>query len=200
MKAFAIVAGMCCCLFCNQLNAQSLNDFVSKYSSANGSGYMQPLADAFGADLNSGLYQTANIPLRGFHLNLSFMLMGAPITDSRKTFSAKTEGFFAPAIIASAPTVFGSTSGKTVAGNAGTAYAFPGGLDMSIFTIGVPQITVGSFYGTEATVRFFQAKVGDNIGQLQLWGIGVRHSISQYFKKLPSRASVWHLSATLQDR
>lgn len=165
--------------------AQKLNDFVAKYGNENGVGFMQPLADAFGANINSGIYQTAKIPLEGFHLNFSVMLMGAPITDSRKTFSAKTDGFFAPQQTADAPTIFGKTDGKTVTGNAGTSYLFPGGLSMTTFAIAAPQLTVGSLYGTEATVRFFQAKLGDNIGQLKLWGIGARHNINQYFKKLP---------------
>ncbi|MEK7249926.1 MAG: DUF6588 family protein [Bacteroidota bacterium] len=164
---------------------QKLNDFVAKYGGENGVGFMQPLADGFGANINSGLYQTAKIPLDGFHLNFSVMLMGAPVTDSRKTFTAKTEGFFAPQQTADVPTIFGPTDGKTVTGNAGTAYVFPGGLSMTTFVIAAPQITIGSLYGTEATVRFFQAKVGDNIGELKLWGIGARHNINQYFKKLP---------------
>ncbi len=185
MKRAAIFLAAQAFWFLAPVHAQKLNDFAAKYGNENGAGFMQPLADAFGANINSGLFQTANVPLTGFHLNFSVMLMGAPTTDSRKTFSAKTEGFFAPATTTDAPTVFGSTRGKIVTGNGGTAYVFPGGLNMSIFTIGVPQITVGSFYGTEATVRFFQAKVGDNIGQLKLWGIGARHNINQYFKKLP---------------
>jgi hypothetical protein len=165
--------------------AQKLNDFVGKYGSANGAGFMQPLADAFGANINSGIYQSAKIPLEGFHLNFGVMLMGAPITDSRKTFTATTDGFFTPQTTANAPTIFGSTDGGTVNGNAGTTYSFPGGLNMSLFALAVPQITVGSLYGTEATIRFFQAKLGDSVGELKLWGIGARHNINQYFKHLP---------------
>ncbi len=177
------------CIFV-PIRAQTLNDFVAKYGNENGSGFMQPLADAFGANLNSGLYQTATIPLKGFHLNFSVMLMGAPTTDSRKTFSAKTEGFFTPQTTVDAPTLFGSTDGKTVSGVGGTSYVFPGGLDISLFLLAVPQLTVGSFYGTEATVRFVQATVGDNFGQLMLWGIGARHNMNQYFKKLPLNVAV----------
>jgi hypothetical protein len=165
--------------------AQKLNDFVAKYGSANGAGFMQPLADAFGANINSGIYQSAKIPLEGFHLNFGVMLMGAPITDSRKTFTATTEGVFAPQTTTEAPTIFGKTDGATITGNGGTAYVFPGGLSITTFAIAAPQLTVGSLFGTEATIRFFQAKVGDNIGTLKLWGIGARHNINQYFKDFP---------------
>jgi hypothetical protein len=146
---------------------------------------MQPLADAFGADLNSGLYQTAKIPLQGFHLDFSLALIVAPIGDSRKSFQATTEGLFAPVTTTSVPTIFGGTNGVTVPGNASTAYAFPGGLGMTILPLAVPQITLGSLYGTEATVRFFQAQINGSIGQLQLWGIGARHNISQYIRDFP---------------
>lgn len=170
---------------CLPAYAQKLNDFIGKYGSANGGGFIQPLADAFGANINSGVFQSARIPLDGFHLTFSVMLMGAPITDSRKTFTATTEGFFAPTQTATVPTIFGSTEGPVVTGNAGTAYGFPGGLNITTFAIAVPQLAIGSLYGTEGTIRFFQAKLGDNIGELKLWGIGARHNLNQYFKSLP---------------
>jgi hypothetical protein len=55
--------------------------------------------------------------------------------------------------------------------------------------LAIPQLTVGSLYGTEASVRFFQAKLGDNIGQLKLWGFGARHSLNPYFKNIPINAA-----------
>lgn len=174
-------------LFCilPTASAQKLNDFIAKYGNENGEGFMQPLADAFGSNINSGLYQSAKVPLGGFHLTIGVMVMGAPITESRKTFTAKTEGFFSPEQTTSAPTIFGSTDGSKVTGTGGTTYAFPGGLNMTTFAIAAPQVTIGSVYGTDATVRFFQAKLGNSIGDLMLWGIGVRHNLNQYFRKLP---------------
>lgn len=185
MKRLTMFHAAFFCSFFMNAQAQTLNDIVSKYGNENGSGFMQPLADTFGANLNSGLFQSAKIQPTGFHLNFSVMLIGAPVPDSRKTFSAKTEGFFSPQTTADAPTLFGSTDGKTVSGVGGTSYVFPGGLDVNMLMIAVPQLTVGNYYGTDATVRFVQAKVGDSFGHLKLYGIGVRHNINQYFKKLP---------------
>jgi hypothetical protein len=46
-------------------------------------------------------------------------------------------------------------------------------------------VTLGALFGTEATVRFMQADLGDNFKQLKLMGYGVRHSISQYIPAFP---------------
>ena len=169
--------------------ASDLNDFVGKYGAQNGSGFMQPLADAFGADINSGLYQTAHIE-KGFHIAISIIAMSAPIGDDRKTFTASTDGNFNPRTTVQAPTLFGSSNGVTVDGAAGTAYVFPGGLNFKLFPIAVPQLTVGSVSGTEVTARFFQAKLGESVGQLSLWGIGARHNISQYLPRFPLEFAV----------
>jgi hypothetical protein len=161
--------------------AQKLNDFVGKYGNANGAGFMQPLADAFSANLNSGLFESAYVPLEGFHINFSVVALGAPVSDSRKTFLAKTDDPFSPPGSTQAPTIFGSTDGASVPGTGGTTYNFPGGLNLGLFAIAAPQITVGSVYGTEVLVRFFQAKLGDSFGTLKLYGIGFRHNVKRYF-------------------
>ena len=55
-----------------------------------------------------------------------------------------------------------------------------GGIDNLI--AGVPQLEIGSFYGTELLVRFIpKLNYGTNIGNFGFWGIGVKHNISQYF-------------------
>ncbi len=195
-----VLALLLCCIL-PTASAQKLNDFIAKYGNENGAGFMQPLADAFGANINSGLYQSARVPLGGFHIRFDVMLMAAPVTNSRRTFTAKTEGFFSPEQTASVPTIFGSINGSTVTGTGGTTYAFPGGLNMTTFAIAAPQVTIGSFYGTEATVRFFQAKLGSSVGDLTLWGVGVRHNLNQYFRKLPVdvAAGVYHQRFDIGD-
>lgn len=170
---------------CSPLYAQSLEDYVSKYTSENGTGYMQPLADAFGASINSGLYHGARIPTLGFNIYIGVETMTALIADDQRTFIAKTEAPFTPEKTAQTSTIFGSTTGASVNGTGGTVYNFPGGLDVSKLPIAVPQVTVGSILGTEATLRFIQVTLDDNYGKVKLFGFGARHSISQYFKDLP---------------
>ncbi|MFW6276860.1 MAG: DUF6588 family protein, partial [Bacteroidota bacterium] len=58
------------------------------------------------------------------------------------------------------------------------------GADISTIFVGIPQIEVGSFMGTEALIRFIPPiYMGKNIGDFAFWGIGLKHSISQYFNK-----------------
>jgi hypothetical protein len=56
------------------------------------------------------------------------------------------------------------------------------GNDMNYVFAAVPQIDIGSFYGTEMTLRFIPPlDYGEVIGEFAFWGVGLKHSISQYF-------------------
>jgi hypothetical protein len=68
-----------------------------------------------------------------------------------------------------------------VEGDGGTKFIFPGGFDLNSLALATPQIRFGSVKGTEGMIRFMAAVIGDNeLGDLQLMGFGLRHSISQY--------------------
>jgi len=184
-KAKLLLGMFFCSAWLSALPAQELKDYVSKYTSANGAGYMQPLADAFGGNLNSGFYHGARIKTFGFHIYIGVETMTALIADDQKTFTAKTEEPFYKPQTTEAPTIFGSVKGAAVTGEGGTVFNFPGGLDISKLPLAVPQVSVGSILGTEATVRFVKAKIDDNIGEVKLFGFGAQHSLSQYFKDFP---------------
>jgi len=49
--------------------------------------------------------------------------------------------------------------------------------------LAVPQLTIGSIFGTEFNVRFFGYDFGGDFGKLQFLGGGVRHDIGRYFIK-----------------
>lgn len=184
-RIFLTVCVLCVVFSATSLHAQDLEDFVSKYTSENGQGYMQPLADAFGANLNSGWYHSARIPKTGFHIKVGLETVIALIGNKQKTFTATTESPFYPTTTAEVPTIFGSTQVISVEGQAGTVYNFPGGFDIKILPIAVPQLTVGALFGTEASVRYFDMKISDDLGKLSLFGFGLRHSISQYLPVVP---------------
>ena len=165
------------------VEAQELEDFVGNYTGENGKGFMQPLADAFGANMNSGLYHSAKID-SGFQLYIGVVTTTALIADGQKTFTATTQGLFNPETNMEAPTIFGAVEGATVEGIAGTTYNFPGGFDLNILPLAIPQMHIGNLFGTEATVRYIAVDLGDNFGKLDVFGWGVRHSISQYFNDI----------------
>jgi len=171
---------LCIYLASGNLHAQEFEDFVKKYTGANGEGYMQPLADAFGANLNSGWYHSAYIAKPGFQLYIGVSAMAAPIPAQNKTFMATTEGFFTPQQTAKVPTVFGSTEPTEVEGDGGTGYLFPGGLDLKNLPMAVPHLTIGSLLGTSASLRWAAYDLGEDVGKVELLGWGLNHSLDQY--------------------
>jgi hypothetical protein len=171
--------------FVGTLKAQNVSDILSKYTDANGQKFIQPVADVFGASMNTGLFSGAYIPQSKFTMSLSLVTMVAFIPESKKSFMAVPldDNFGSEAVETS--TIFGSADGAVIEGPAGMKYYFPGGFEMSEVPYAAPQLTIGSLFGTDLTVRFFQYDMGGDFGKLKMSGFGVRHSVSQYFENLP---------------
>jgi hypothetical protein len=162
--------------------AQTIEDYLSSYTGANATGYLQPLVDAIGADLNSGLYNSAAIPKKGVSVKLELIAMTALFKDEQSTFTATTESGFSPEQTVEASTVVGPEASTIISGDHDAQYAFPGGFNLQTFSLAVPQVRVGFTSGTEILVRFMAGEIGDTeIGDLKLYGGGARHNISQYF-------------------
>jgi hypothetical protein len=72
---------------------------------------------------------------------------------------------------------------------------------MNILPLAVPQLSVGGLYGTEVSFRYFGIDISDDVGKMNLFGWGIRHSISQYFDALPIDIAVgyYNLSYKLGD-
>ena len=186
MKRLGITVLTCLLWFAaSPLAAQTLEDFVAPYTGNNGEGFMQPLADAFGGCMNSGLYHGAKISKAGFHLYIGLETMTAIIGDKQKTFKASTEDFV-PAQTVDASTIFGSRNPVVVNGQGGTQYAFPGGMNLKRLPLAMPQLTIGAVASTEATLRWISTSVGEDIGKVEVFGWGLRHSLSQYLLAFPA--------------
>lgn len=180
----------CISLLGLNLQGQEFEDFVRKYTGSNGQGFMQPLANAFGANLNSGWYHSAYVRPKGFQLYVGLTAMSAPIPEKFRTFTATTEGSFSPEQTAQVPTIFGSSETVYVEGEGGTTYPFPGGLDLSNLPLAVPNLSIGSLYGTDASFRWAGYNVGDEVGKVSLLGFGLRHSLDQYLPLKPVHMAV----------
>jgi hypothetical protein len=62
------------------------------------------------------------------------------------------------------------------------ALTLPPGANLSRLIAAVPQIEIGSLFGTELLVRCVPPVEFDtNVGDFAFYGVGLRHSISQYF-------------------
>lgn len=159
---------------------------ISIYTGDNAVGYLQPLANAFGAALNSSFGYSAHIPKAKFQLSLEAPVMGVFFEDHDRTFNATTESGFSPSATVTVPTVVGSGTAVTVGGSGGSLFSFPGGLDLNSFGLVVPQLRIGAIMGTEALVRWVAyPENGADIDNVSLFGIGGRHSISQYMGENP---------------
>lgn len=159
---------------------------VGAYTGKNAEGYLKPLEEGFGAALQSGMFRSAAIPSTGYHINIEVKAAFIKFGDADRKFTASTEEGFYPAQDVEAPTVIGDTLAASVIGQGGTVAYFPGGLDIGSLGIAVPQITVSGVNGSQVVLRYVAFDTGDtDIGKLSLFGIGARHSISQYFEEMP---------------
>jgi hypothetical protein len=163
-----------------------LENVLKQYDSQMVKGYIQPLADLFGANMNAGLFHSAAIPTRGLHIELDIIGMGSIVTDDQKKYQVTLPPSFSIRTLETS-TIFGP-KGTEVSDPSGFKYKGSDGiLDASLFPLAVPQLTVGYVYGTEATVRFVTTpSIGDDkFPKTTLFGAGVRHSISQYIPQAP---------------
>jgi hypothetical protein len=180
----------------------TIENAIQAYGKQNIQGYMQPIADLFGANMNSGYYHSAAISFIGFHLSLDFVGMAAPVSDDQKTYTASTPQGFLPATFQT-PTIFGD-KGPTITSVTPAGYTYRGSdgvLNAKMFPLAAPQLTLGSLLGTEAVVRFIAVpQIGDNkFPKTTLLGVGGRHSISQYIPLLPLDIAVGVFYSTLKS-
>jgi hypothetical protein len=161
------------------ISAQNVEDVLGRYSGANAEGFLQPLADVLGAALGSGWARSADIQ-PGFHLRVSAIAAGAPVSSDARTFMGTTEDFD-PVTSVEAPTILGSTETVAVSGAGGTTYRFAGGIDADLAGTIIPQVTIGTVAGTEAMVRWFSVDIGEDFGSVSQLGLGARHDVDQYF-------------------
>ena len=146
--------------------------------------FTKPLATYFGTYFNSGTYYSADLP-ETFQFKFSIIGMYSFTTEEQKTFTPN------PGV--SGYNVTGTTS--TFIGEGGSYYtgpggflAYPGGYNVSGIPMGIYQVA-GSFYGTELLLRFFPSvNISDH--DVGLWGIGLKHEISQWFPALPFNLAI----------
>ena len=148
--------------------------------------YLQPFVNAFGANLNSGLYHTAKIPKKGLHFYVGVETMIALIGNDQRAYTASLlDENGMPVEETGVPTVFGSKGNRNISIAPGLSYELPGGFDIRAFPVVAPRITLGSLAGTEVSIRWVDVDLGADFGLLKINGFGLRHSLSQYFPLSP---------------
>ncbi len=166
----------------------------------NAKAYLQPLPKALSATLNSAIFQSANIPMAGINLTVGVHVMGVTFEDKDRLYTpTDPSGFTHSGAQQQVPTVVGDESSVAQAGQGGTTMYYPGGFNLKQFLIGVPQVSIGSVFGTRLVGRWVQFDAGDNeLGHVKLLGIGAQHSLNHYLPKLPVNLAVGGMYQTFQ--
>ncbi len=196
------------------VKAQDLGSTIAKVGPEYAKAYLTPAANAFGVDLNSGLFHTAKVggilPF-GLDLYIGVQAGGAMIPTAERSFDlsyadtmyfAGQGGFPGVSVpvtytTKNAPTIFGSKSPGYAVGTVDTTIdgfhfsrtdsvpTIGGLINTSIAAVPVPQLGLGSIFGTDVVVRYLPKTSIYNYGSVQMFGFAIRHSISQYIPLIP---------------
>jgi hypothetical protein len=208
-KCFQIIAGLLLIINSNS-HSQSLNANLSRVAGEYAKNYIQPLVNAFGSDINSGLINITNTTENEFHIYLGVRAFGSFIPDADKLFSAvynenviftDQQGNQYPTsalvTVTNAPTIFGDKTPGISQVNINGVFngqqvnqtfdqvAIGGLWTTSIAPLAVPQLEIGNLFGTEFLVRWIPPIKIQNLGSTGFWGFGVKHRLSRYFNELP---------------
>ena len=160
--------------------------------------YLKPYANSFGASLNAGWYNSAKPhQLGGFDITFTINGSWAPVMD--RTFNVSDLGLKGE--------VTGDPISPTIAGDKteirpnlsyygnyeGTSvkiadYKIPDGTGINLVPVPMAQLGIGLPLGTELNLRFLPTINLRDAGNIGLWGIGGKHSLSQHiplFKSVP---------------
>jgi hypothetical protein len=186
--------------------SQALQLATGNYADA----YVQPVSDAFGAGMNSALFRTADsggglVP--GVDIYVGVSVTGALMASSDRRFTPvdETVTINGQEILldyssGSVPSAFGSTetpdetvtlryerNGQTVTE---TVPLPPGVVDTPVAPLIIPQVGVGTFFGTDVSLRYIPETRIRSYGTVGVFGLAVRHKVSRYLPASPVSISV----------
>ncbi len=173
--------------------------------------YLKPYANVLGSDLNAGWYNTARPhKLGGLDITATVSWATAPATALTYDLNDLVlNGKFNTGLTSMAPTVAGTQDerpelvySETVTLGPGNEqeveyarFTVPNGSGVDFFPLPMAQLTVGLPFGTDVSARFVPMVGYRDYGEIGLWGIGGKHSISQW---LPVLKNLEFLDISLQ--
>ncbi|HOQ80852.1 MAG TPA: hypothetical protein PKZ69_04170 [Candidatus Cloacimonadota bacterium] len=183
----------------SMLMAETVEEKLQKFGQDSAEGFIQPFVNAFGNNLNSGFFNTAKV-LKPFRFQLNVNMTASLVPDADKTFMVNNpfiNDAFNPyneATIESS-TIFGKDGGVFTPRSELSGFvdelAMPGGLNLEMMPFAVPQFSMGLPLGNEVLVRYFpKMEINKDIGEFTFYGIGLKHSISQYIPFFPLDVAV----------
>jgi hypothetical protein len=166
--------------------------------------YMRPYADIMGANLNAGWYNTAKPhKLGGFDITFTGSVAFAPVSaltynlDDLTTLQADVVGSTGTETLA--PTIAGNMESLPELVYSETVInpltdlpetfetirvTHPNGTGIDFLPMPMAQLTIGLIKGTDVSFRFVPDIALGEYGKFGMFGIGGRHSISQWIPVL----------------
>ena len=158
--------------------------------------YLKPYANILGSDLNAGWYNTAK-PHELGGLDVTFTVSWAKAPASALSYDLATlglNGAIEPDPGTVAPTIAGEqdprpglTYSQMVDMGGGnmqevvySSVTVPDGTGVDYFPLPMAQLTVGLPFGTDVSARFIPMVGYKDYGEIGLWGVGGKHSVSQW--------------------
>ncbi len=181
---------------------------LEQFGKDNGIMYVEPLVTAFGTTMNTGLFNTAKV-LKPFAFGLNVNMMAAFVPKEDNTFTAIRPDLFIVNPIDTTQVIYlyedEELESATIFGEDGTTFEhnpllddipgleadqldipLPNGANLPTVPFLMPQFNLGLPFGNEIMVRGFpKVEINKDIGDLGFWGVGLKHSVSQYIPLIP---------------
>jgi hypothetical protein len=208
------------CSFISLAQQNDIGKQLSRVAGENAVSYLSPLLSGLGADLNSGLYHSADLhDILGFDVGVK--LSAVFTRDADKTFDFVLPGQIVYSgltlragidydkVIPGSPTALGETTGREVKIRAGrpfagqTIFTTPQGFNLKGVPLIVPQASIGLPLGFEVIGRFIPtvtvppSSFGEPMGKVNFIGFGLRHDIDQYIPLCPIDIAVHFMTQKL---
>ncbi len=168
--------------------------------------YISPWANAFGAGMNGGWYNTAK-PHKLLGFDVTFGLNVGMVPSAAKTFDVTSIGLSDNLSVSGSNIMAPTAAGKNENGPAMTysvtqpgypsvdvaTFNTPPGINLGFIPAPTAQIGLGLPLGTEVKVRYLPT-MNLKDGDIGLWGVGLMHSVMQYIpgnKLLPLDVSLF---------
>jgi hypothetical protein len=225
-RRFIAIAGFLLAFSAGVYAQEDLSTQLSKVAGTNAANYLSPLLSAWGADLNSGFYHSADLhDVLGFDVGLKagavlvndqdrvfdFVLPSQIIFKYQGVDFPLTAGVDYDNVISGSPTAVGDRTGKTVAlkvkqtssyiplrGQTIFSLTTPGGFDMKYAPLLMPQAAIGLPFGLEVVGRFVpNITLANNVGKVNFIGFGLRHSLDQYIPMMPIDVAIHFMTQKL---
>lgn len=173
--------------------------------------YLKPYANILGSDLNAGWYNTARPhKLGGLDITATVSWAKAPSTAMSYDLATlalngnldQSQGSLAPTVAGSQevrPEISYSETVDLGGGNVQeveySRFTVPDGTGLDYLPLPMAQLTVGLPLGTDVSARFIPSVGYQDYGEIGLWGVGGKHSISQW---LPFLKNLKFLDVSVQ--